>query len=90
MFIENVYPSQINPDVEQIILKLWKVRNRINSVYYLYLKVHTLWLYLLLIINPTRSVGHWENTSYSGPVSCKYPVSFRVHVFSSVYRGISI
>ena len=95
MFIENVYPSQINPDVEQIILKLWKVRNRIDLVYHLYLKVHTLWLYLLLIINPTRSVGHlqihsfiyaqklfsWENTSYSGPVSCKYPVSFRVHVF---------
>ena len=51
MFIENVYPSQIN--VEQIILKLWKVRNRINLVYHLYLKVHTLWLYLLLIINPT-------------------------------------
>ena len=77
MFIENVYPSQINPDVEQIILKLWKVRNRINLVYHVYLKVHTLWLYLLLIINPTRSVGHlqihsfiyaqklfsWENTS---------------------------
>ena len=93
MFIENVYPSQIN--VEQIILKLWKVRNRINLVYHLYLKVHTLWLYLLLNINPTRSVGHlqihsfiyaqklfsWENTSYNGPVSCKYPVSFRVHVF---------
>ena len=42
MFIENVYPSQINPDVEQIILKLWKVGNRINLVYYLCLKVHTL------------------------------------------------
>ena len=27
MFIENVYPSQNNPDDEQIILKLWKVRN---------------------------------------------------------------
>ena len=104
MFIENVYPSQINPDVGQIILKLWKVRNRINLVYYLYLKVHILWLYLLLIINPTRSVGHlqihsfiyaqklfsWENTSYSGSGSCKYPVSFRLHVFSSVYREVSI
>ena len=27
---------------------------------------------------------------FSGPASCKYPVSFRVHVFSSVYRGVSI
>ena len=27
---------------------------------------------------------------FSGPASCKYPVSFRVHVFSSVYRGFSI
>ena len=63
MFIENVYPSQINPDVEQIILKLWKVRNRINSVYYLYLKVHTLWLYLLLIINPTWAICEFTHSS---------------------------
>ena len=27
---------------------------------------------------------------FSGPASCKYPVFFRVHVFSSVYRGLSI
>ena len=93
MFIENVCPSQNNPDDEQIILKLWKVRNKFVLLFIFkgsysvvilitYYKPHAKRRLFANSLIHLRSVAVLLGKHlFSGSASCKYPVSFRLHVF---------